>query len=41
VFTAAPAHVPSTLHLAIQHQEDLIYSAAGFVAGNPDATSSS
>ena len=37
-FTATAAHVASTLQLAIQHEEDLVYSAAGFVSGNPTAT---
>jgi diguanylate cyclase (GGDEF)-like protein len=37
-FTTAAAHVASTLQLAIQHEEDLIFSAVGFVAGTPRAT---
>ena len=38
-FTRAAAHVASTLQLAIQHQEDLTYSATGFINGHPLATS--
>ena len=34
-FKVSSAQVTSTLQLAIQHEEDLIVSAAGFVAGNP------
>jgi signal transduction histidine kinase len=34
-FRASSAHVASTLQLGIQHEEDLIVSARGFVAGNP------
>jgi signal transduction histidine kinase len=34
-FRASAAHVASTLQLAIQHEDDLIVSAGGFVAGNP------
>ena len=37
-FATSAAHVASTLQLAIQHEEDLVYSAAGFVSGNPTAT---
>jgi signal transduction histidine kinase len=34
-FAASSAHVASTLQLAIQHEEDLIVGAAGFVVANP------
>ena len=37
-FASSASHVASTLQLAIQHEEDLIYGAAGFVAENPTAT---
>ena len=37
-FTTSSAEIASTLELAIQHEQDLIVSAAGFVAGNPDAS---
>lgn len=35
---ASSAHVASTLQLAIQHEEDLIVSAGGFIAANPGAS---
>ena len=35
---ASSAHVASTLQLALQHEEDLIVSARGFAAGNPNAS---
>ena len=38
MFATSSAEVASTLKLAIQHEQDLIVSAAGFVVGNPDAT---
>lgn len=37
-FEQSSAAVASTLQLAIQHEEDLVVSAQGFVLGNPDAT---
>jgi len=37
-FRASSAHVASTLQLAIQHEEDLIVSAGGFVVGKPRAS---
>ncbi len=37
-FRAASAQVASTLQLAIQHEQDLIISASGFVIGNPNAS---
>ncbi len=37
-FTTASAQVASTLQLAIQHEEDLIYAASVFLAENPHAT---
>jgi diguanylate cyclase (GGDEF)-like protein len=37
-FAAASADIASTLQLAIQHEEDLIVSARGFVVGNPHAS---
>jgi signal transduction histidine kinase len=37
-FRASSAHVASTLQLALQHEEDLIVSARGFAAGNPNAS---
>ena len=38
-FTTSSAEVASTLQLAIQHEEDLIYSASGFLANEPNASS--
>jgi diguanylate cyclase (GGDEF)-like protein len=37
-FESSSADVASTLQLAIQHEEDLITSAGGFVVGNPDVS---
>jgi diguanylate cyclase (GGDEF)-like protein len=37
-FRSSSAQVASALKLAIQHETDLIVSADGFLAGNPDAT---
>jgi signal transduction histidine kinase len=37
-FRASSAHVASTLQLAIQHEEDLIVSAGGFVVAQPNAS---
>ncbi len=37
-FTTASAQVASTLQLAMQHEEDLIYAASEFLAEKPDAT---
>jgi diguanylate cyclase (GGDEF)-like protein len=37
-FTTSAAQVASTLQLAIQHEQDLIISAAAFIAANPNAT---
>ena len=37
-FRASTAHVASTLQLAVQHEEDLIVSAGGFVVANPGAS---
>jgi diguanylate cyclase (GGDEF)-like protein len=37
-FASSSAEVASTLQLTIQHEEDLIVSASGFVAGDPDAS---
>ena len=37
-FVTSSAEIASTLKLAIQHEQDLIVSAAGFVAGSPDAS---
>jgi diguanylate cyclase (GGDEF)-like protein len=37
-FAASSADVASTPQLAIQHEEDLIIGARGFVVGNPHAT---
>jgi signal transduction histidine kinase len=39
-FRASTAHVASTLQLAIQHEEDLIVSARGFVVANPRSSNS-
>ncbi|MEA2245110.1 MAG: two-component system, NtrC family, sensor kinase [Solirubrobacteraceae bacterium] len=38
-FSSASAEIASALDLAILHEEDLIVSASGFVAGNPDGSS--
>jgi diguanylate cyclase (GGDEF)-like protein len=37
-FTESSAEIASTLKLAIQHEQDLIVSTAGFVVGNPNAS---
>ncbi|WP_375478962.1 putative bifunctional diguanylate cyclase/phosphodiesterase [uncultured Jatrophihabitans sp.] len=37
-FRTASAQVASTLQLAIQHEEDLIYAASAFIADNPEPT---
>jgi len=37
-FAGSSAEVASTLKLAIQHEQDLVVSAAGFVVSNPDGT---
>jgi diguanylate cyclase (GGDEF)-like protein len=37
-FAASSNDIASTLQLAIQHEQDLIVSASGFVAGNPSAS---
>ena len=37
-FAASSSDIASTLQLAIQHEQDLIVSASGFVAGNPSAS---
>jgi diguanylate cyclase (GGDEF)-like protein len=37
-FVASSAEISSTLQLTIQHEEDLIVSAGGFVAGDPFAS---
>jgi signal transduction histidine kinase len=37
-FRASSAHVASTLQLAVQHEEDLIVSAGGFVVAKPGAS---
>jgi diguanylate cyclase (GGDEF)-like protein len=37
-FAESSTEIASTLKLAIQHEQDLIVSAAGFVMGNPNAT---
>jgi diguanylate cyclase (GGDEF)-like protein len=38
VFTSSSAEVASILQLGIQHEQDLIVSASGFIAGNPTAS---
>jgi diguanylate cyclase (GGDEF)-like protein len=38
-FDASSANIASTLKLALQHEEDLVVSASGFVVANPTATS--
>jgi len=35
-FAASTADVVSTLRLAIQHEEDLVFNTAAFIAANPD-----
>ena len=37
-FHLSSAEIASTLKLALQHEEDLVVSASGFVAGNPSAS---
>ena len=37
-FEASSAEIASTLELAIEHEDDLITSADGFIAGNPNAS---
>ena len=37
-FEASSAEIASTLELAIEHEDDLIISADGFIAGNPNAS---
>jgi diguanylate cyclase (GGDEF)-like protein len=37
-FHLASAEIASTLKLALQHEEDLVVSASGFVTGNPNAS---
>src|SRR6266545_4061751 len=37
-FASASAEVAARLRLAIQHEDDLIVSTSGVVAGNPDLT---
>ena len=37
-FRASSEEIASTLQLAIQHEQDLIVSASGFVTGNPGAS---
>ncbi len=39
-FVASSREISSTLQLAIQHEEDLIISAAGFIVGSPHASNS-
>ncbi|MHB1510586.1 MAG: sensor domain-containing diguanylate cyclase [Acidimicrobiales bacterium] len=39
-FVASSREISSTLQLAIQHEEDLITSAAGFIVGSPHASNS-
>ncbi len=39
-FRSESAQITSTLRLAIQHEQDLIVSASGFVVGDPGASSS-
>jgi hypothetical protein len=38
VLQNSSAEVASTLRLAIQHQDDLVVNASGFVVANPDAS---
>src|ERR1700722_12401762 len=38
VFATSSAEIASTLKLAIQHEQDMIVSAGGFVVGNPEET---
>jgi hypothetical protein len=37
-FASSSSDIGSTLQLAIQHEQDLIVSARGFIAGNPRAS---
>jgi len=37
-FHLSTAEIASTLKLALQHEEDLVVSASGFVTGNPNAS---
>ncbi len=37
-FHLSSAEIASTLKLALQHEEDLVVSASGFVTGNPNAS---
>ncbi len=37
-FHLSSAEIASTLRLALQHEEDLVVSASGFVTGNPNAS---
>ena len=37
-FHLSSAEIASTLKLALQHEEDLVVSASGFVTGNPGAS---
>ncbi len=37
-FISSSADITSTLQLGIQHEQDLIVSASGFIAGNPKAS---
>ena len=37
-FDASSEDIASTLKLALQHEEDLVVSASGFVVGNPNAS---
>ena len=37
-FRTGSAEIASTLQLAIEHEQDLVVSASGFVIGNPNAT---
>ena len=39
-FRSTSATIASTLQLAVEHEEDLIIAASGFVIGNPDASNS-
>ena len=37
-FTSASVEIASTLRLALQHEEDLVLSARGFIVGNPSSS---
>ena len=37
-FTSSSVEIASTLRLALQHEEDLVVSARGFIVGNPNAS---